>query len=91
MNDFQRYSLPLLRRKRVAVSCELCYTTYFIFWILSLKAVNLRRYPENNLFTLKKLIPIENWKGGFLKSFLFFVSIATDSNGLLGINLVCRT
>ena len=29
------------------------------------------RYPENNLFTLKKLIPIENKKGVFVKRLLF--------------------
>jgi len=32
----------------------------------------LQRYPENNLFTLKKLIPIENKKGVFVKRFLFY-------------------
>jgi hypothetical protein len=32
----------------------------------------LHRYPENNLFTLKKLIPIENKKGVFVKRLLFY-------------------
>ena len=30
------------------------------------------RYPEKQSFYLKKLIPIESWKGGFVKSSLFF-------------------
>ena len=33
----------------------------------------MHRYPENNLFTLKKLIPIENKKGVFVKRFLFYL------------------
>ena len=31
----------------------------FLIWLVS-QRLYLHRYPENNLFTLKKLIPIEN-------------------------------
>jgi hypothetical protein len=29
-------------------------------WCIEKKALSLHRYPENNLFTLKRLIPIED-------------------------------
>ena len=47
--------------------------TCFFIWIAEKKPSHLHRYPENNLFTLKKLIPIENRKGVFVKRFLFFI------------------
>ncbi len=34
--------------------------TYNFIWKVSKIASSLQCYPENNLFTLKKLIPIEN-------------------------------
>ena len=51
---------------------KICCRTCFFAWIVQKKAPSLHRYPENNLFTLKKLIPIENKKGVFVKRFLFY-------------------
>ena len=54
---------------------KICCRTCFFVWKLQKKAATLHRYPENNLFTLKKLIPIENKKGVFVKRFLFYFII----------------
>ena len=52
----------------------MCFMTCFFIWLPEKKAASLCRYPENNLFTLKKkLIPIENLKRGLCEKtpFLF--------------------
>ena len=50
------------------------YGIVFLFgWFK--KARYLHRYPENNLFTLKKLIPIENLKRGLCEKDPFFLSL----------------
>jgi len=36
------------------------------------KVLSLHRYPENNLFTLKKLIPIEDMKRSAVKPIALF-------------------
>ena len=41
---------------------KICYMTCFLILPTQKKPTSLQRYPENNLFTLKKLIPIENFK-----------------------------
>lgn len=41
---------------------KMCYRTCFEIWIEIRKAVSLQCYPENNLFTLRELIPIEDLK-----------------------------
>ena len=51
---------------------KICCRTCFFACVVQKKAPSLQRYPENNLFTLKKLIPIENKKGVFVKRFLFY-------------------
>jgi hypothetical protein len=33
---------------------EMCFKTCFFIWLAKKKAASLWRYPENNLFTLKK-------------------------------------
>ena len=49
-------------------------TSFFIWWIQKIPP-SLCRYPENNLFTLrkKKLIPIENLKKALCEKGLFFM------------------
>ena len=52
---------------------RMCFMTCFFIWLPEKNAASLCRYPENNLFTLrKKLIPIENLKRPFVKSAFFF-------------------
>ena len=34
--------------------CKICFTACFYIWLSEKKASSLCRYPENNLFTLKK-------------------------------------
>ena len=56
-------------------------TTFFLknntIFVLLLKknSLPLHRYPENNLFTLKKLIPIGDVKRRAVKLFAFFLSL----------------
>ncbi len=43
-----------------------------LFWLLKKRVLPLHRYPENNLFTLKKLIPIEDMKRSAVKPIALF-------------------
>ena len=54
--------------------------TSFFIWSIQKNTPSLWRYPENNLFTLrkKKLIPIENLKKALCEKGLFFILSSTD-------------
>ena len=46
-------------------------------WLLTIIIVNLHRYPENNLFTLKGLIPIEDMKRSPVRVIALFFFMQT--------------
>ena len=46
----------------------MCFMTCFFIWLPEKKAASLCRYPENNLFTLRK----KTNKRPFVKSAFFF-------------------
>ena len=44
-------------------------------WLFRKKPYLCNRYPENNLFTLKRLIPIEDLERLPVKAIAFFMSL----------------
>ena len=69
----------------------MCFMTCFFIWLPEKKDASLCRYPENNLFTLrKKLIPIENLKRPFVKSAFFFCPYICISVVFHRVIFVCR-
>ena len=59
---------------------------YELFWLIKKSMLSLHRYPENYLFTLKKLIPIEDMKRSPVKAvalfFYIFLKRATHQSRL---------
>ena len=56
---------PEILKRIKSTSCvptQQMYINFFykIIWLIKKFALPLQRYPENNLFTLKRLIPIED-------------------------------
>ena len=68
------YSLDTDRWKRPEIKQEKCFISCFFLWLVQKKGASLWRYPENNLFTLKKTNTY--WKLGkkaLCEKRLFFV------------------
>ena len=68
----KRYKKDVKNTKKRPVSEHTCYQTYFRTCVLLQKSVPLH-HPKNNLFTLKKLILIENRKAWVVRFALFHV------------------
>jgi len=49
------------------------------FWCIKKKGLSLHRYPENNLFTLKRLIPIEDIERQPVKVIALFFYVYFDT------------
>ena len=64
--------MALICIKMAFYAQNMLYDMFFYLVGISKRLYICARYPENNLFTLKKLIPIENKKGVFVKRLLFY-------------------